>query len=96
MDEREIACILSDRWIPKVCKYIVKLGFRDERSKEVWMTEKQLCQIENLFAKTPHGFSSSRLKVIGIWNDRGYYAYARLERKSFIIPIQYNLNDLED
>ena len=96
MTERDISCILSARWIPKVRKYVVKLGFRDERAEEVWMSEKQLAQIEAHFARTPKGYSSDRRRVIGCWNDRGYYAYAIFEQVSFIPPEQYDLNDLED
>ena len=96
MSERTIACILSDRWVGKVGKYVVKLGFRDEKAEEVWMTERQLTQLEQLFEKTPHRHSTDRIHVIGIWNERGYYTYARLEKISFIEPVQYNLKDLED
>ena len=96
LTEREIACILSSRWVPKVRKYVVKLAFRDERAEEVWMSERQLSQIENLFGRTPHGHSSSRLRVAGYWNDRGYYAYSRLIREPFQQPIQYRLDDLKE
>lgn len=96
MTEIEIGCILSTRWVPKVGKHVVKLGYRGERAETVWMTEKQLIQIESLFARTPHGHSSDRCRVIGVWNDRGYYAYSRLEKISFIQPEQHDLSDLKE
>lgn len=96
MTEQPIACILSSRWVPKVGKHIVKLGFTGERAKDVWMTDKQLAQIEALFTRTPHGHSSDRLEVVGVWNDKGYYAYARLVRADFIPPVQYSLKDLKE
>lgn len=96
MIERVIACVLADKWIPRVGKYVVKLGFDGEKAEEVWMTEKQLANLEANFASTPHGHSTDRCKVIGLWNDRGYYAYSRLEKVVFIEPPQYNLNDLKD
>lgn len=94
--ESDIECILDSRWVPKAGKYVVRLGFNGERAKDVWMTEKQLTQLEGVFRQTPHGYSTQRAQVIGIWNERGYYAYARIENTSFIPPDQYNLKDLED
>ena len=96
MFERDISCILSYKWVKKVGKYVVKLGFHGSKAEEVWMTEKQLSQIEALFVLTPHQFSTARRQVIGIWNDKGYYAYSRLEKKSFILPEEHNLDDLKD
>ena len=96
MTECPIACILSSKWVPKVGKHIVQLGFDGEHARKVWMTEKQLSQLEAQFARTPRGHSTARAQVVGIWNDRGYYAYAKLEQTRFIPPIQYRLDDLED
>ena len=96
MTEWEISCILSSRWVPKVGKNLVKLGFIGERAKEVWMTEKQLTHLEALFARTAHGHSSSRMQVIGVFDDRGYYAWCKMEKQPFIAPIQYSLKDLKD
>lgn len=96
MIERDIACILSSKWAPKVCRHIVRLGFANEKAEEVWMTERQLSQLEAVFARTPKDHSSARLQVVGVWNDRGYYAYAKLEKTAFIPPPQYSLKDLED
>lgn len=96
MTERPIACIIDSRWISKVGKHIVKLGFDGEPAEEIWMTDRQLAQITCLFARTPNGHSSERLQIIGCWNDRGYYAYARLQRTSFIRPPQLRLDDLKE
>lgn len=92
----DIACILDSKWIPRAGKYRVKLGFAGSKAETVWMTERQLSQIERLFERTPHGYSTQRCQVVGIWNEKGYYAYARLEEQSFIEPPQYSLKDLED
>lgn len=96
MLDREIACIIDSRYVPKVGKYIVKLGFVGEKAKDVWMTGKQYYQLERLFAGTQNGHSTQRLGVIGVWNDKGYYAWSRLEKTTFIEPEQYPLNDLRD
>jgi len=94
--ERVIGCILSDRFVSKVGKYRVKLGFRDEKAEEVWMSEKQLIHLETLFNQTAHGHSTDRMQIIGVWDERGYYTWSRMEKRSFIEPEQYNLRDLED
>lgn len=96
MTDQTIAYIVSTKWVPKIGKYIVKLGYQGEKAETVWMTERQLCQIESLFARTQHGHSCDRCRVIGVWNDRGYYAYARLEKTDFIAPVQYDLSDLRE
>jgi hypothetical protein len=95
-EERTISTILSTRWVPKARKHIVKLAFPGERAEEVWMTEKQLDQLERCFLRTPHGHSTQHATVTGIWNGRGYYAYARLDRREFIPPEQCDLSDLID
>lgn len=96
MSERDIARIISSRWVPRIGKHVVKLGFVDERAEDVWMTDRQLAQLEMVFDRTPRRHSTARAQVVGIWDDRGYYAYARLDRQDFIPPVRYRLKDLED
>lgn len=96
MAEWEIARIIASRYVAKVGKYVVKLGYTGRRATEVWMTEKQLTQLEACFARTPHDHSTERMQVLGIWDERGYYRYARVEETRFVEPPQYNLKDLED
>ena len=96
MTEDVITCILGSEWVPKVGKHVVRLSVDGSKARKVWMTEKQLCQLERCFSRTPHGHSSQRLAVVGIWNDRGYYAYAKVEAQSFIEPPQYDLKDLRE
>lgn len=96
MIESEIESILGYTWVPKAGKYIVRLGHKGEPAEKAWMTEKQLGQLEAVFAKTPRGHSSSRLQVVGVYNDRGYYMYSRLEKQPFTEPVQYDLKDLVD
>lgn len=91
-----IASIISARWVPKVGKNIVKLGYDGGRAEDVWMTPKQMSQIERVFAQTPHGHSTQRAQVVGVWNERGYYAYAKLDKMDFIPPDQYDLSDLRE
>jgi hypothetical protein len=94
--ETPIARIIEYKWVNKVGKYIVKLGFIDERAKSVWMTRRQLAQLEAQFSRTPKGHSTQRCEVVGLWHDSGRYGYARLDRRDFIPPDQYNLADLRD
>ena len=96
MKETPIARIIEYKWVNKVGKYIVKLGFIDERAKSVWMTRRQLAQLEAQFSRTPKGHSTQRGEVVGLWHDSGRYGYARLDRRDFIPPDQYNLADLRD
>lgn len=94
--EKEIADVLSSEWIAKVGKYKVRLAFESEKSETVWMSERQLLGILRCFEQTPHDHSTRHTTVIGVWNERGYYAYSKVERQQFIPPVQYRLDDLED
>lgn len=96
MTEYEIDHIEAARYVAKIGKYRVKLAFREEHAKEVWMTECQLSQIERAFEATPKGYSTQRVWVTGVWNDNGYYAYARVEKEPFIPPEEQDLRDLID
>lgn len=96
MTEREIDHIDAVRYVDKIGKYRVKLAFRDAHAKEVWMTERQLAQIERAFEITPKGYSTRRAWVTGVWNDKGYYAYAKAEKEPFIPPEEQDLRDLID
>lgn len=96
MFEMDVACILDEKYIPKVGKYIVRLGFVSEKAQDVWMTCRQRDQITSLFAGTKKGYSTNRLRVIGVWRSKGCYAYARIERTTFIAPEQLPLDDLRD
>lgn len=96
MFERPIACVLDCRWIPKVRKYLVKLGFTGERAEEVWMTDRQVSLLDRDFSRTPNGHSTQRMTVIGRWDDGGRYMYSRFQRTEFVEPEQYNLSDLRE
>ena len=97
MTERVIATILSARFVGKAGKYIVRLAFPDEKAEDVWMTARQASALEALLEQTPKGWSTRRRTVIGVWDDRGFYAYSRLVRDdSPHFPPDYNLTDLED
>lgn len=94
--EIEIASVLGSKYVPKVGKYIVKLGFVGERAREFWMSGRQLANLENNFARTPHGHSTQRAQVIGVLSEKGYYMYSKLEETDFIEPEQLDLSDLND
>lgn len=96
MTEREIATVLESRFVAKVGKYLVKLAFPEEKAEEAWMSARQLAILDRCFLATPHGHSTERIKVIGYWNDNGYYAYSRVEKTPFIEPMQYDLSDLKE
>ena len=93
--EREIGSVISSRYVSKVGKYVVKLGYRGERSEDVWMTERQLTQLEEQFIWTPNGHSTDRVSVVGVWRGM-FYAYAKLVKRTFIEPEQQDLEDLND
>lgn len=96
MFERTIACILNTKYVDKVGKYVVRLGFSGERAREEWVSEKQLAALEANFRCTPNAHSTDRAQVIGVWDDRGYYFYSKFKRQDFIEPEQYSLKDLQD
>ena len=76
MKEIPIARIIESKWVGKVGKYIVKLGFVDERAKSVWMTQRQLDQLESQFARK-EGLADAIRRELNASNDikqaRGEY-----------------------
>ena len=96
--EREIATILSSRYVAKAGRYRVRLAFRGDKAEEFWMSPKQLFQLEACFSNTPKGYSRSTGRVIGIWDGKGYYRYSRFEKpeRVFYPPPAQDLSDLED
>lgn len=94
--ERRISTILSARFIGKVGKYIVKLAFPDEKAKEYWLSEKQLDSLDRALSQTPHGYSTDKVQIMGVFNEKGYYQCCRVVRAPWQPPRQYDLSDLED
>lgn len=93
-DEYRVDHIISTRFVPKVGKHIVRL-VQEDGTKMVWMTERQLAQMEACFLKTPKGYSTKRKYVTAFYRN-GYYAFSRFTFVRFDEPPQYNLSDLED
>ena len=96
MTERIISTVLNCKYVGKVGKYVVKLAFPDEKAKEYWMSEKQLDRLLALFNRTPKGHSTGKIQIIGSFDDRGYYAYARHYIPPWEPPPDYDLEDLRD
>jgi hypothetical protein len=90
--------IISARYIPKVNKYIVVV--MGELKHKLWLTEKQMINLQNCFDETPKGYSNKYISVCGHWNSKGYYMYSTVEKRNkenlFNPPSEYNLNDLRD
>lgn len=96
MTAQTISTVGSVRYVPKNNRYVVQLCFREERSKKCWLTERQLGSLEAAFSQTPRGYSTAKVWVTGLFDERGYYRYCRVDRKRFEEPPQYDLTDLED
>lgn len=97
MTDRVITNIISSRYVPKIGRHIVELGIQDEEKEKAWLTERQLVNLELCFERTPKGYSSKKVRVIGYWNEKGYYAYSKVETgPEFNMPPQYNLDDLKE
>lgn len=96
MTEREISHVIGYHEAGKTGKYVVKLAFPDEKAQEYWMTPKQLDNLLWAFEKTPKGYSTAKIKIIGVFNERGYYAWCKTEYTPWEPPIQYDLSFLED
>jgi hypothetical protein len=97
MIDHVITHIISSKFISNVGKYVVELGIRGEKKRKEWLTEKQMINLEICFDRTRNGRSDKEARVIGYWNDKGYYAYSRVEfGREFKVPPQYNLDDLKE
>lgn len=96
MTEKIVGTVLGYRYVPKVGKYIVKVSFVDEKAKELWMSERQLDSLLIALDKTPKGYSTGKVSVIAVFNDKGYYAYCKVEVAPWEPPPQYDLSCLED
>lgn len=81
-----------------VDKYVVDIGIYNEPKQTVWLTEKQMINMDNCFNETKNGFSNKDVSVYGHWNDRGYYTYTSVKHhkqpKVFKEPTQYDVSDL--
>ena len=99
MTERVITNIISPvNMFPKIGKgTLLSWGIQDEEKEKAWLTERQLVNLELCFERTPKGYSSKKVRVIGHWNEKGYYAYSKVETgPEFNMPPQYNLDDLKE
>lgn len=98
--EKTIFGIISHRYIRKYDKYRVELAFINEPKKTVWLTHNQFANMTFCFDMTRKGYSDKHVSVIGVWNDKGYYAYTKVikhpQYKSFKQPYQYDLSNLEE
>lgn len=79
-------------------KYVVKLAFFDEKSKEYWLTPRQYFQLLENFERTPKEYSTKKEMVVGFFNQKGYFAFSRFEyrkpKHEFEEPYQYDLTHL--
>lgn len=98
--EKRIFNIISRRYVPKVNKYVVELGFHREAKQTVWLTERQLEVLLYCFEQTKKGYFDKNKSVIGVWNEKGYFAYAKviehIQPKQFKEPRQHDLSDLQE
>jgi preprotein translocase subunit SecA len=98
--EKLITNIIKKQYIKKINRYIIELGIKDEAKRIIWLTEKQMINLKNCFNETKNGYSDKNISIIGIWNDKGYFSYSKIEHhkqeKLFTLPKQYNLDDLID
>lgn len=92
--------IISSNYITKFDRYVVELGIKGEPKKTAWLTEKQMINLQNCFNKTPKGYSTGNISIVGVFNEKGYYSYSKVveheKERYFTIPKQYDLNDLLD
>lgn len=95
-----IAHIVDSRYISNVDKYLVKLAFFDEKSKEYWLTPRQYFQLLENFDRTPKEYSTKKYSVVGYFNKKGYFVFSRFEyrkeQREFEEPHQYDLSNLQE
>lgn len=98
MKEMLLTNIISKRYIEKVNKYVVEIGIKDKQKKSIWLTEKQMINLQNCFDQTPKGYSDKNISIIGVWNEKNYFAFSRIERhekcRVFNTPVEQNVEDL--
>ncbi|WP_142415386.1 hypothetical protein [Hathewaya massiliensis] len=90
--------IISKQHVTKLNKYVVEIGMDGEPKERLWLTEKQMINLNSCFEETPKGYSNGDISVIGVFNDNGYYAYAKVVKhkkpKYFNVPKEHDLSDL--
>lgn len=96
-EEKVIHTIISSKYIKKVNKYVVELAIIDEKKQTVWLTEKQMINLEICFDSVGE-YSNKSSSVVSFWNKNGYYAFSKVVRHYkkhvFIEPKQHDLSDL--
>lgn len=98
MEKKRLNNIISIKYIKKVGKYVVELAICNEPKEVVWLSEKQMINLNNCFDETKNGFSNKDVSVFGHWNEKGYYAYTSVlhhkQPKRFKEPAQRDTSDL--
>lgn len=79
-------------------KYRVELELYGQKAKVCWLSIKQMQQLEWLFSMTPNGYSCKRICIVGVFNEDGYYRYAKYckSKNVFHEPYQFDLEGLRD
>lgn len=92
--------IISKQHVTKLNKYVVEIGMDGEPKERLWLTQKQMFNLASCFEETSNGYSNKDISVVGVFNDNGYYAYAKVVRhkreKMFKVPKEHDLSDLLD
>lgn len=98
MEKKLLNNIIDINYVKKVEKYVVNIAICDEPKQKVWLTEKQMINLNNCFDETKSGYSDRNVSVYGHWNDNGYYAYTSVlhheQPKRFKEPAQRDVSDL--
>lgn len=98
MEKKRLNNIINIRYVQKVNKYIVDLAISNENKQTVWLTEKQMINLNKCFSETKKGYSDRDISVYGHWNNKGYYAFTSLlhhkQAKQFKAPVQPDVSDL--
>lgn len=98
MEKKVITHIMSQKYVDKVDKYVVELSLYGAPKETVWLTEKQMINLERCFSQTMNGYSTKAATVTGHWNGRGYYAYATVGKQKTVVefeePEQQDVSDL--
>lgn len=95
--KRALSNIISADYVSKFNKYVVRLGVCGESSLTVWLTERQMDELEYAFSKTKKGYSDKRTEIFGVWRGK-YYSHTEVCHyvKTFRFPVERDLSDLED
>ncbi|WP_019779147.1 hypothetical protein [Streptococcus sobrinus] len=95
---KRLTNVISKKYITKFDKYVVELGIYDEPKVTVWLTEKQVDNLDYCFDQTKLGYSDKNISVYGIWSEKGYFAYSEVVRheqsKQFRLPQEQDVSDL--